>query len=1119
MRKISTDLGSIYSSLNLKLDKFESSVTKALQGFYKLQTGTEKASFIMDKSIYTSVSNISKSYELWEKANENTGRSIFDNSNKIDRFKSQIKLLDSEIIKSEKTLEDIEKQFGNNSKEAEEYRSHVLDLKLSHSQLNSEMTKAQKETGTFAGRLDLLGKEFEKIDNKFKSFDTIGNRFQDIGSKLTMGVTLPIIGAGTAASKFAMDFGTGMAKVSTIADTTKVPMDKLKTGVVELSNKVGVTTKDLNEALYETLSAGVDTAKSIDFLNVAVKAAKGGFTDTATAVDGLTTVLNSYGLAADEADKIANQMLITQNLGKTTFGELASSIGKVTPIAAALGISTDELFSSLSSTTSQGLATAESVTALKAAMSNIIKPSKEASEAAEMLGIEFSTSAVKSKGWIGFLQEVREKLKEAAPTYDDALMRQEKYTRLIAESEKAGGKNNKQLQEYKDKLKEAKQEVELLTQAQDSTIGGFATMFGSVEGLNSVLMLTSEGGMNIYNESMSQMKNNTTALDDAFNKMSETTEEKFNKSINKLKNSAMELGVKLLPTIEKGINLVSDLADKFSNLSPSTQEWIVKVGLATAALGPFMSAIGGTIKGVGGLISTGGKLGTFFGLFKGASTVAGAVEGVGTAATLATGASAGGGILGLGTSLGGLAVAAAPWLIAGAAVIGVGYGIHKAMSQEVIPKVDLFADSVEQSAQAMENFEGKADASMTSTVTAISQGTKQAVGAYVELDKEAKKSLDSLYLNSAVINENIKNDTLSKYTEMFGTVKNEMANNNLEQLNLMNQYFLDFRGMDEKEKADLLSRLQSHNQFEISQIDNKELRIKEILELASSQKRALSLDEQQEIATIQNEMKETAVKVLSESETEAKVILQRMKDYDGRITAEQASEHILKLNESKDKAITAANEEYDKRVATIIKMRDEAKVITAEQAEVMINNATRQRDDVVKKAEEMKNESVRKITDMHTDISRTVDLESGKVLTWWDKLKTWWNNWWPQSKTASINVVETKSVSQDYYVDRKGGMPRNASGTRYFEGGLTTMHERGYEVYNLPQGSRIYNHQASEAMVRETAKQVAESVLQGVTSPTGGDIIIPISIAGEAIDRIVVPRVSNRLAISSIGRR
>ena len=607
MSNISADLGSIYSSLELKLDKFESSVTKALQGFYKLQTGTEKASSIMDRSVNTSVSNMAKSYELWERANEKTGKSIFDNSKKIDSYKSQIKLLDEEIKKSEKTLEDIEKQCGKNSKEAEEYKSHVLDLKLSHTDLTDEMKKAEKQTGTFAGRLELLGKEFEKIDKQYEAFDKVGDKFKTIGNKLTMGVTLPIIGAGTAATKFAFDFGTGMAKVSTIADTTKVPIDQLKKGVIDLSNKTGMSTKELNESLYQAISGSVDTAKAVDFLDVAVKAAKGGFSDTATAVDGLTTVLNSYGLQADEAEQIANKMLITQNLGKTTFGELASAVGKVTPIAASLGVTTDELFSSLASTTAQGLGTAEAVTALKAAMSNIIKPSTEATKAADSLGISFNVSSLRTKGWMPFLKDLNEQLKQASPIYGEMVGDMTFYNNKMMELESQGKKNSKEYKELAKNSKTTQEEMKLLAQAADSPIGAFATMFGSVEGLNSILMLTSENGMSKYNESMDQMKTNTGALDDAYNKMAETTESKFSKATNKAKNSLMELGVKALPVVEKGIDLVSELADKFNNLSPATQEWIVKVALASATMGPFLNVTGGVIKGIGGLLKLGDR--------------------------------------------------------------------------------------------------------------------------------------------------------------------------------------------------------------------------------------------------------------------------------------------------------------------------------------------------------------------------------------------------------------------------------------------------------------------------------------------------------------------------------
>ncbi|WP_238884532.1 phage tail tape measure protein [Clostridium sp. YIM B02551] len=1111
-----TDLGSIYSSLDLRLNKFESSISKAIQGFYSLQTGVEKSSYFMDQSIFTAVSNIDKSYRIWELSSNRTGKELLDNSNKIDSLKAQIKLLDDEIVKSEKTMQTIEKQCGNNSKEAEEYKSHLLDLKLSHAELSKELDNTAKQTTTLSGKLDLLGKAYDSIDEKVSGLKRIGQTASDLGSKLTMGVTLPIVGAATAAEKFAMDFESGMAKVSTIADTTKVPIDELKQGVVNLSNETGTSTKDLNDALYETLSAGVDTAKSVGFLNVAIKAAKGGFTDTATAVDGLTTVLNSYGLTADKTNDIANQMLITQNLGKTTFGELAGAIGKVTPIAAALGITTNELFSSLASTTAQGLDTSESVTALKASMSNIVKPTKEASDAAEMLGIDFSVSAVKSKGWIGFLSDVKEKLKQASPEFANVSNQVTINASKMLELEKAGKKNTEEYKNLSKANKNLTTDLEALAKMSDSPLSAFAQMFGSVEGLNSILMLTSENGMQLYNESMRQMKDNTGALDDAYNKMSETTETKFSKALNKAKNSLMELGVKALPVVDKGIDLLSGLLDKFDSLSPSTQEWIIKIGLASAALGPLLSLTGGAINTFANLLTLGPKISTFFGLFKGASTVATAVEGIGTAATVAEGTAAGGGILGLASSFGGAALAFAPWL-AGAAAVGVaGYSIYKSLNEEIIPSVDLFADKVEYTATSTQEAYNSMGMATETTVTKISDGTKKAVGSYIELDNQAKEKMQDLYINSTGISEDIKNEMTAKFNQMATQVIQGYEKQRIESIKSLQNMFSQQNELTSTEQADILAKTNQYYTDKQTQTQNYESQINTIMANASSQKRQLTADETSEITKLQNEMRANAVNALSQNEIEAQTILQRMKDYDGRITSEQASEHIKQLNESRDKAIQAANDEYNQRISAITRLRDEAHSITGQQADEMIAEAQRQKDGVVSNAQQTRDNAVSTIFGMNEDLKGNVDSTTGEIMKWYQRISYWLST--PETKTITVNTYY-KPHGNATGTDKMSGPAMYASGTNNFEGGLTTLHERGYEVYDLPQGTRIYNHQASEDMVMKTAKEVARSVLQNINTPNGGDIIIPISIAGEEIDRIIVPRVSNKLATNILRRR
>ena len=420
----------------------------------------------------------------------------------------------------------------------------------------------------------------------------IGKKLTDIGKTMTKYVTLPIVAAGTASTKFAMDFANSMAKVSTIADTGKVPIDELKSGILDLSGKTGKAATELAEGLYQAISASVDTADAVGFLDVATKASIGGFTDAETAVDGLTSILNTYGIEASKADVIANQMLVTQNKGKTTFGELASSMADVAPIASQLNVSTEELFSSLATTTAQGLQTSKSVTGLKAAFSNIIKPTDEAKNAAKALGIEFNVSSIETKGWGNFLAEMRQKLSNASPAFAELSDKVSSTSKRMAELEKAGKTNTDEYKNLKKSANEYNKELELLAEASDSDVSAMAKLFGSVEGLNAMLMLTSEQGMNMYNETMQEMKTNTNALDEAYETMMNTPGKKMEVAMNQLKNAAIKIGDIILPIFVKIVDKIKELAEKFANLSPKQQEFIVKLGLMAAAIGPVLKIVG-----------------------------------------------------------------------------------------------------------------------------------------------------------------------------------------------------------------------------------------------------------------------------------------------------------------------------------------------------------------------------------------------------------------------------------------------------------------------------------------------------------------------------------------------
>ena len=162
-----------------------------------------------------------------------------------------------------------------------------------------------------------------------------------------------------------------MAKVGTIADTAKVPLVSLSSQVLQVSGDMHIGANEIAEAAYQAISAGQDTGNAVAFAGQASMLAKAGFTSSASAVDILTTALNAYGKGADEAGHVSDVLLTTQNLGKTSVDELAGSMGRVIPLAAAYNVSLENLSSGLAIMTANGIATAEASTYTKSMLNEL----------------------------------------------------------------------------------------------------------------------------------------------------------------------------------------------------------------------------------------------------------------------------------------------------------------------------------------------------------------------------------------------------------------------------------------------------------------------------------------------------------------------------------------------------------------------------------------------------------------------------------------------------------------------------------------------------------------------------------------------------------------------------
>jgi len=257
-----------------------------------------------------------------------------------------------------------------------------------------------------------LVRGLQMAQRRLKAFGTGAQQLGMKLLKLTAAMATPLV----AGVKVFADFEQQMANVSTMLDEPAKYMDTFRRRIREMSIEFGESTSTLAGGLYDILSASVHPSKALDVLAVAAKAAKAGITDTATAADAITTVLNSYGLSADHAADVSDLLFQVVKKGKTNFGELAPNIGKTASIAATAGLGLDELGASIAVLTRNGLDTEQAMTAVNAILSSFLKPSAEGATLARQLGFELNAATIQSEGLAGVFERISQLPPEAIAT-------------------------------------------------------------------------------------------------------------------------------------------------------------------------------------------------------------------------------------------------------------------------------------------------------------------------------------------------------------------------------------------------------------------------------------------------------------------------------------------------------------------------------------------------------------------------------------------------------------------------------------------------------------------------------------------------------------------------------
>ncbi len=932
----------------------------------KIQNELEKTSQqILQNTTMTS------EYEIEIRNADNELKSLSDelelNSLKLKTNKNDVNLLTERQDILHKELELSTEKVDLLNKVLEDSEDELGKNSNEYKELEQQLKDAEKEQqnikNDIAETTSTLKENRTVLGLTAKKWDETGSRIENTGKKLSIlsaGVATLAVGAGKSAS----DFESAFAGVRKTVDATEQEYKQLSDAALNTSLVKPIDAADV--ALIMELGGQLGVAKDEleEFANVVADlSVSTDLTDVENASQVIAQFANVTNMSMDDVDKFASTIVDLGNNSATTESKILEMAQRIAGAGTQSGLSQSDILALAASLSSVGIEAESGGTSISAVMARIDK--------------DVAKNSKTLKTWANLTGQSVDEFRKAWE--EDAIGTLQKVFVGMSDATKGGDNLNLILDELgvtslrqSDMMKRMANASEILGESIDTASGAWEE---------------------------------NTALTEEARKRYETTESQIHMLKNEVIKLAIEFGEELLPIAKDVVSNAKELIEKFSNLDDQQKRNIIRIAGLVIVAGPLLTIVGKLTRGVGSLIGFGAKLtGTLAGTTS-------AAAGVTTASATATGA-----ISGLGATIAGAASTIIPagLLVAGAAVI-----IKEAydeMSADCVEDIDVLADKVE----GMPGVYDEMGNAMFATTETISDATKEAVGAYLDLDQEARSSLLNLYSAQTVITDEIKKDMTTKTNDMAAQVIAGYENQKTEALNKTQEMLNQVGNLTDEEQQKILEKEAEYYNNKISNVETAQNTIDDIYKKASDEHRSLTSEEYATITTIQNSMQTNAIRALSTQESEANLILERMKVSNTRVTAEIASENIKKFNEQRDAAIDAANQQYLDTVEWARVQRDELGTITDEQYDKIVETAEQQRDDTVAAAEDTRDSAVETMMDMNTDLEDEVDTSTGEIKSKWQQLKDKWAKWKPDVKSFEGNVTLKAAAWSGYLVQTTG---------------------------------------------------------------------------------------------------
>jgi len=215
------------------------------------------------------------------------------------------------------------------------------------------------------------------------------------GVAITTGIAIAGLAAAFAglamkeAIKKSMELSDELQALKAATGATSEEFAKMKELGFELGESMGAfTTPEAIEAMRILGYAGFTTNQILEATPQVLKLSSAGMVDLATATDIVASSVKSFGLDASETTRIVDVMTKTFISTNTMVDQLGEAMTYVNPVAAAAGMSFEDVATSLGILANSGIKASKAGTSMRAILIRLQAPTTQARQALNDLNVE-----------------------------------------------------------------------------------------------------------------------------------------------------------------------------------------------------------------------------------------------------------------------------------------------------------------------------------------------------------------------------------------------------------------------------------------------------------------------------------------------------------------------------------------------------------------------------------------------------------------------------------------------------------------------------------------------------------------------------------------------------------